>query len=244
MTLKELFTVDNILKVIKFFKPEFYNKITWLVVGSGLALLAGKPLLEIILSAYLEKYFAMSITNDYDSLIGLTLVFMGLFYNVITVYLDKNLLQKKDTTDNKYLLKKDTQLFKKLLETLPSDGNMRFLREHSFFDSFELGSIKQVINFYDYWNNAEYEFINEELETLRKRLYQNIQDFVGVSSTGTYSQSGGWFSAIPDRYQGEEENLPIHVVEKIKKMNDLAEQVYQSHQELIRRAKQVLSIVD
>lgn len=239
MTLKELFTIDNILKAIKFFKPEFYNKITWLVVGSGLALLAGKPLLELIIIAFIEQNYSLAITDN-DAFIGLALVLFGLLYNIITVYLDKYLIQVQKNTQISKILEKDKKLFENFIEELPSKGSMEFLRTHSFYDGFKLDSLRQLFDFQYKWNNAEYEFVNEELESLRKELYENIRQFTYVNGMGSYAQRDGWFSTLPDNCMGQEWDLPEHVIVKIKEMNELADKVYQSHQDLVRLGNKIL----
>ncbi|RXJ77869.1 hypothetical protein CRV03_02545 [Arcobacter sp. F155] len=232
--------IDKIIEIIKLFKPSFYNKITWTIVIAGLALL-GTPLFEKILNAILEKEYSITITDDKDSLIGVLLVVIALIYSLITSYFEKYLLHKQASLEKKSIIEKDNILFNKFLKELPSNGSIEFLKTHSFGDSFQLEELRQIMDFQCEWNNAEYEFINEDLEIIRKELYENISKFIYKNSMGSYSQRNGWFSTIPDNCQGEWD-LPKQVIEKIEEMNDLANKVVESHQELVRLGRRILNI--
>lgn len=74
-------TIENIIQIWKLLKPKFYNKITWLIVSFGLALIA-PPLWSVILNQFIEKHTDYKIIGDYDELIGVALVIFGLIYNV------------------------------------------------------------------------------------------------------------------------------------------------------------------
>ena len=231
--------IDKIIEIIKLFKPSFYNRITWVIVIAGLALL-GTPLLEKILNAILEKEYNITITDDKDSVIGILLVIIALTYNLITSYSEKYLLHKQHNLEKKSIIEKDNLLFDKFLKELPSNGTIEILKTHSFGDSFQLEDLRQIMNFQYEWNNAEYEFINEDLEKIRKELYENICKFIYKNSIGSYSQRNGCFSTIPDNCQGDW-NLPKQVVEKIEEMNMLADKVVKSHQELVRLGRRILN---
>jgi hypothetical protein len=117
--------IDKVIEIIKLFKPSFYNKITWAIVISGLALL-GTSLLERILNAILEKEYNLTITDDKDSIFGFSLVVIALIYNIITVYFDKFLIQKQDNLIILEQKEVDKELYLKLgkptfLETFRSD---------------------------------------------------------------------------------------------------------------------------
>ena len=74
-------TLENLIQIWKLIKPKFYNKITWLIVSSGLVLIA-PPLWSVILNQFIEKHTDYKIIGDYDELIGIALIIIGLIYNV------------------------------------------------------------------------------------------------------------------------------------------------------------------
>ena len=62
------------------FRPRFYNRITWVVVLSGIGLISTK-LLEILLHVALDVTFGIRITDGRDAVFGVTLIAIALLYN-------------------------------------------------------------------------------------------------------------------------------------------------------------------
>lgn len=232
--------IDKFERVIHLIKPKFYNKLTWFIVGAGVVTIS-KPLWLDIANAILNKNYHINITNDNDTIIGFLLVITALVYNLITVYFDKFLISKQETLKQEKWLSKDKVLFKKFLEELPSNGSIEFLKTHSFQNGFYLENLRQIQNFTQNWDNAEHEFIDAKLETLRKQLLENIKTFLYINSMGSYSLGNGYFTTIPDAYRLDDFNVPKHVIDKMKEMDDLAEKVVELHQKLIRIAHKLLN---
>lgn len=232
--------VDKIIELIKYFKSEFYNKITWAVVVVGLALI-GTPLFEKIIKPILESQLSITIAESNDTYIGITLVCIGLCYNIVTVYIYKYLILKQQNHNSSDTIAVDREMFQKFLQDLPSNGTIEFLRSHSFENQFSLKKLEQIRESLYTWNNAEYEFLNVELETLKKVLFEKIDEFDYELATHSYSQPNGLFSTIPDLYQCEHV-LPPHVMETINKLNNLASEIYELHQGFIREVKRKLNV--
>ncbi len=85
MKKEELMNIENIIKIIKFLKPKFYNKLTWVVVIFGISLMAS-PFWQQILSKILEEKFQITIGSQSDVIWGYALIFTGLVYNILTQY--------------------------------------------------------------------------------------------------------------------------------------------------------------
>lgn len=241
--IKNYFTNENIDKferVINLIKPKFYNKLTWLIVGVGLATIS-KPLWLEIANNIFNKNYQINITDENDIIVGFSLVTMALLYNLITVYFDKFLISKQEVLKQEKWLVKDKLLFEKFLEELPSNGSVEFLRTHSFQNGFYLEYLRQILNFEQNWNDAEHEFINEKLEKLRKELLENIKDFVYVNANGSYPLGDGYFTTTPNAYRLDDWNMPQHVIDKMKNMDDLADKVVKTHQNFIRIANKILN---
>lgn len=73
---------DQAEKIFRLFFPEFSNKVTWAVVGSGLALTSAS-FVEAIVRVFIEESFKIEIFGSNDGLIGLSLVAFGLIHNII-----------------------------------------------------------------------------------------------------------------------------------------------------------------
>ena len=238
-TLINYFTDENIDKfgrVINLIKPKFYNKLTWLIVGTGLATIS-KPIWIEIVNTILKKNYQINITDGNDTIVGFLLVITGLVYNLITVYFDKFLISKQETLKQEKWLSKDKLLFEKFLEELPSNGSIEFIKTHSFRNGFYLENLRQILNFQESWDDAEHEFIDKKLETLRKQLLENIKKFIHVNAIGSYPVKHGYFTTTPDKYRLDDLNIPKEIIDKMNKMDDLAKEVVKSHQEFIRTAK-------
>ena len=238
MSWKEQITIDNIVKLIEALKPKFYNKLTWVVVITGISFIT-KPLWETIISEILKKEFKLNITNENDFLAGLSLVIVGLLYNLLTVYLHEYLTHKQNSLKDIRIIGADKKLFEDFLNQLPSSGSIEFLKNHSFENIFNLDELEQVRKIYHTWNGAEYEFLDDNIEALRKDLFNKIEKFIYESSMKTYPQKNGLQWAIPDAYRGDF-TYPEHVRETINNLNTLADDVYKAHQGFVKECRQKL----
>jgi regulator of replication initiation timing len=81
VTTQELF--DNVYKLVKLLKPEFQNRLTWLVVLAGLTILSS-GLIERIINAIFKISFNIDITNGNNTIVGVGLVVTGLSYNIFS----------------------------------------------------------------------------------------------------------------------------------------------------------------
>jgi hypothetical protein len=189
------------------------------------------------MTAILQKELSLSITEDNDSSIGITLVIIGLFYNVITVYFEKYLLAIKQNTGPKHW---DIQLFDRFLNEFPSGDTTEFLRQHNFEDLFHYERLDPLLKFALTWDNAESEFLDEEIEELRKKLLLLSKSLFTLMSVNTYPQ-GLMQTTIPTVYVGAVE-LPDTVKQKITELNETATQVYEAHQAFIRKAKKKIDL--
>jgi hypothetical protein len=232
--------IDKVIEIIKLFKPSFYNKITWAIVISGLALL-GTSLLERILNAILEKEYNLTITDDKDSIFGFSLVVIALIYNIITVYFDKFLIQKQDNLIILEQKEVDKELYLKLIEDFPSDGNVIFfLRDYDLHDSFDYNSyVSPLIKIYNKWKNPEYDFLEKELNLAKNSIFDKIEKFIYDINMNSYPCNGCQRIIPPELGDWD---LPKELTDKIKEMNILATEIYKEHQEFIKLCKSKLYV--
>ena len=202
--------------------------------------LISTPLIERIINAVLEKKFTLSLTESNDVQVGLWLIGIGLFYNLLTNYFDKYLLHIQTIKKLENNSSQDKILYKKFLQTLPSNGSVEFIKYHDFHNSFALDNLRQLINFSEEWINAEHEFMNQELETLRKNLLEKIQHFVYDSSMKTYSIGDGIQTIMNNR--DEDWNLTQVTQDNIVLLNNYGNNIYDLHQDLVRIGRDLLHI--
>lgn len=134
----------------------------------------------------------------------------------------------------------DKELFKEFINDLPStSGSIEFIREHDFHNSFKLSKLDELREFARKWDNAEYEFINHDLENPRNKLLSTIFEFIEVSSLNTFSEGDGWQTSIP-KYL-ENGDIPPTRKKAIEKMNALGDDIFIQHQTLVRAGKNNLN---
>ncbi|AQT58895.1 hypothetical protein [Cellvibrio sp. PSBB023] len=135
----------------------------------------------------------------------------------------------------------DIALFKKFQECLPINGAIKFIKEHDFLGSFTIEEISPFNRFVYEWENPEHEFIDIELEALRKELYGLIKEFtqaigrysspnsMGRQSVRVHSQEG-----IPEFEKKFEQEAGI--------INNAASAVEACHSNLIRVGRKKLNL--
>lgn len=101
---------------------------------------------------------------------------------------DQQRLDEK--TINPNYLKLDQELFSKVREILPSDGAIRFVRFHDYGGSFDREKHKDFHDFIWHLEQPEFEFLDEELEHIRKRLADHIVNFMQIIGRETFPISG------------------------------------------------------
>ena len=70
-----------VLRLIELLRPRFYNKITWLVVLSGLVMMS-TPLWELVATEILKREFNISVSGSNDAAWGFALCVLGLAYHM------------------------------------------------------------------------------------------------------------------------------------------------------------------
>lgn len=135
----------------------------------------------------------------------------------------------------------DKLLFEKFIETLPSNGDIEFVRQFDGWISFDSEQIKQIRNFLWYWDNAEHEFADKEIEKKRKILYSAVEIFLNNVGLYTAPNHAGRQTVIP-RDVDPDWDVPDHVKEEAKKLGESAQAVYQAHQDMVRTARKRLKL--
>ncbi|MBW1297825.1 hypothetical protein [Aquimarina litoralis] len=78
-----------LIKIWRLIRPEFYNRLTWLIVISGIGLI-GTSIFEAIIEAFFLKEFDILLPNQYEPWFGLILIIIALVYNTIIKFRQQN----------------------------------------------------------------------------------------------------------------------------------------------------------
>lgn len=177
----------KIIEIIRFFKPEFFNKVTWFLLLSGVAL-TGTSLLEKILLVALDLKFQVRITDSSDAKVGLALIVIGLVYNICaqSIKYRHELAIKINTlsTDNQERKQHDMAILQRLFLELPY-GNVQPIVEDAALRGINTKVSDLIERIARIHNTPPYQLHEEELEASRLEVilacgsfYESILQFL------------------------------------------------------------------
>ena len=146
-------------------------------------------------------------------------------------------------TANPDYIELDRKVFSEIREILPSDkGSIVFLRIHDYGASFPSAIHDDLRNFMSRCIRPEFEFIDMDLEGIRTKLANSINDFLEAIALHTYSlDSRPYKSRVPKEwsYGSDEQQKEYH--EAIAKLNQLKTNVYETYDEFVRLGRRKLA---
>lgn len=133
----------------------------------------------------------------------------------------------------------DSKLFERLKEVLPSKGSISFIDEQNMAGfSWPRSKLDQLKSFYHDWSDAEHEFLDQDLEALRAKLYKLTGDYLGQIAVNTFPTANHEYQTVPADW---EESNPKHFFEVVNKLHETAGEIVKTHQELIRLGRRKFS---
>jgi hypothetical protein len=133
----------------------------------------------------------------------------------------------------------DKEVFRDLLKTLPSDGAIQFVREHDFSLRFRSEDKNDIRRFLADCGGPEHEFIDSELEVLRKDLMTKCSSFLSCLGGNTWSvEFREGFKSVPEEWRWEQ---PERFKTVVKKIHREAESVCRAYDQLVRAARKKLA---
>ena len=134
----------------------------------------------------------------------------------------------------------DSRLFEEFRKVLPSNGSIHFIDEQNMAGfSWPRKKLHDLDVFYYEWNDAEHEFLDNELESLRHRLHELIGDYLGQIATNTFPAKNSDYQTVPPEWEIEN---PKRFFEVVNKLHETAGQIVETHQELIRKGRKKFGI--
>jgi hypothetical protein len=223
--------------------PDFSNKLTWAVVSVGIGVVVLPQPLKLVFFNWLVELFNLNTGKPFtlaelntgpDYAIGAFLIAIALLHNLGYKYLQKHQAVLADQT-NQRTSAKDEELLATFINEFPSNGTgAKLLRDHDFGNSFARSRLEQIDRFVEKWAGAEFRFINAAIDEKRATLVSACNSFLGKVAMYTAPIGASDFSsAIPEAFRGDDWNMPQHVHDQIREINELATKAYQAHQELI-----------
>jgi len=156
------------------------------------------------------------------------------FLGAIGAYLGTEyaLYKKGPSQDNEH----DIALFEEFQKALPFEDSIRFLQQTDMAGSFRSSDVEHIRQFHATWDNADYEFKDRVIEKARMRVYRAIDDFINYSAENILRHHN-FLLRVPKEWKEEKPDKYNKVVDTL---NDMADEIVDSHQELIRIVKKKL----
>lgn len=181
---------ENIIEIIRFLKPKFYNRLTWLVVISGLGILT-KPFLLEFLNNLFEANWNFSITGKYDELIGFGLVCVGLVYNVIINRKpDLKLEEEKEKKGH------DKEIFLRLNNLLAEDFLHDMLDTLLGGESISRESTRKINDFLRVSKLQLNQYLISDLEKAKKEFVKDLRHLKDFVNTEFFSHQNPSVDAL------------------------------------------------
>lgn len=235
-------------KILSVIFPPFQNKVTWAVIGTGLALaISPVPfwvfLVEVIRSiAWVNDRVEVTVNpNDdhWSQIVGVLLVISGLAYNLLYGFMRHN---ESKAFDQVY--EADAKLYEEFVALLPSTGvAMSLLKNHDFSGSFLYENLEGVREYTYHWYTPEKSFRTDEMKRYQDEFNESLDVFMAALRQHTAPRAPHIQSAVPSQYHPDEAwEWPDHVRQGIDLLNKSATDVFEKHQRLIEHARLLLPV--
>lgn len=174
---------NQIEKIFRLFFPEFSNKVTWAVVIAGLGL-TSTSLLQNLSNLLLSQQFDIKLFGEYDALVGLALVALGLTHNIL-LQREKTKIEINATSAGglgDFAKEHDINLYKKITEGFEEHHLTEYLSSIADDHSYAASQKNKVKDFIYYIDESEYEFLNTSVDKTFKKFGGSLQTLMQWSS--------------------------------------------------------------
>lgn len=111
---------------------------------------------------------------------------------------------------------KDVSLFNEICTILPWDGSVKFVREFNFAGwIYKSDEIDQLENFRYRCQDPSFEFLDIDLERLKIRLRDAIDEFISIEATETFNANTPGYRSVPEEWEFSQTERFHNVVGKL-----------------------------
>jgi hypothetical protein len=134
----------------------------------------------------------------------------------------------------------DKKVLRDFMETVPSNGSIRFLRTNNFAGfSFEWKRLEDIEAFFYERNGPDQEFLDPELESARQKFRENCQALLCALATHTFPTNNEDRQAVPDDWEIE---APERFSRAVSEIHKAADAVCRTYDALVRLARKKLAV--
>jgi hypothetical protein len=143
--------------------------------------------------------------------------------------------------DKQIVVETDKKVYLVLVRVLPWNGSINFLKINDFTGTpFRLSKLDDLHQFEYLNNDPSFEFIDPDLETLRSKLLNFVNEFTLLIALNSFPTKNLEFNSIPKDWELENSEKFYQIVDKIHKT---AESIVDTYHTLIRTATIKLGIL-
>ena len=134
----------------------------------------------------------------------------------------------------------DKKILRSFIETVPSNGTIKFLRTKSFAGwSFAVNQLDDIETFLYDRNGPDCEFIDPELEATRKKFCESCNTFLLAVATHTFTTATPGYQAVPDDWEDTNQERYENAVSEL---HTSAATVCSTYDNLVRVARKKLAV--
>ena len=143
----------------------------------------------------------------------------------------------RDAVDQK---EADKALFRTFLDHLKSDTKLEFLKNHVPPNPIPNKLFSMFDEFLAKWTDAEYSFLDEDIEAKRKAILLYISEYLDYVAHNTWRlKDNPHYNSVPAEW---EDSQPERYVKTTDTMQQLADEAVKSYGEMIRVGKAKLNL--
>ena len=154
-------------------------------------------------------------------------------------YLRNRLCETLEDEIERRRVEKDRELFQQFLEVLPSSGSIDFIdRKNMAGFSFDSEKLDDLHEFYYNWNDAEHEFMDNELEKKCKKLHDLVGEYTSLIGDNTFPTDDGRHT-VPPEWEHEQ---PKRFAKVVNSLHEKSRDIVETHQDLVKVGRRKLGV--
>ena len=235
----------RILKwVYDLFRPKFYNRITWVVVLSGIGLISTN-LIEFFLQVTLNVALGIRITDGRDAMIGVILIGIALVYNAFMASFSEYYSKLERRKELARKLKHDKNVFCRINILLNEQHHTDIMSSISSDHCCSLQDSNTLDTFLHDLSHTNNSYLLDDIETAKNNMCSALGRLRGFMALNFFSHHG-MLCLDPENNIDRTSSVAFldraHYEEKAKKLDELVNAATAAFLEYRKAIKQNLYI--
>ena len=250
MKFSELKELGGWLKLFAFFRPKFYNKLTWWVVGGGLALLS-TSLIELLISELFSKSFDLTLLDGNEGILGVILIAVALLYNFGCKVVEAKELDHSSNSA-RAAQQHDIGMFRKLDALVDEEtfvNTVEWIESQHFYTDYQWEKLQAFSVEFAKTSN---EMIDDGLNLLQRQLVENVEMFLHFLARHFFCDDRGrqadtsrlylYPDLNPDRTLDFESRGTEIYTQRSEELTSLSRELIASYMDYRKNVKKVLHV--